>query len=67
MHNELGLKSKHPVNITKYSHEDFLRYLVLTQYDQAMALATQQATEKNEVEMKKLASTTQPMQLLLGE
>jgi hypothetical protein len=65
LQDEVGLKTKHPVDFTNYLREDFLRYLDYeydpdhpTKYDQTLALATQLGTEKNEAEMKKLASTT---------
>ena len=53
LQNELGLKTKYPVNIKQYSREDFLRYYEEeyepdspTQYDRAMAQAIQRTTEE---------------------
>jgi hypothetical protein len=73
LQNELGLKKYHPVDIKQYSREDFLRYYdeeydpdSPTQYDRAMAQATQQAAKKHEAEMKKLAATTANLMTTTG-
>ena len=67
LQNELGPITKDPVDITRYSREDFLRYYAdeydpnnPTQYNQvlAMAAAIQQVAAKHEAEMKKLAADT---------
>jgi hypothetical protein len=63
LQNELGLKTKNPVDITQYSREDFLHWRYYddeydpdnpTQYNQELA----QGAEKHEAEMKKLAAVT---------
>ena len=61
LQNELGQKTKNPVDITKYSHKDFLYYYDNdhdpnnpTQYDTVAA----QAAEKHEEEMKKIRINT---------
>ena len=61
LQNELGQKTKNPVDITKYSRKDFLRYYDNefdpnnpTKYDQALA----QGAEKHNEEMKKIRINT---------